>query len=474
MPRPVTPSTKDIQPAAPATIPSCTNWWDFVATACPLSYYGITFYGTIDTGGGWERHSMPFNPVYGPGDFYPLAKASNDSRFLYSPNALQQSVIGVRGIEPLAGQWSFIWTYEAGIVPFTGLADAPGTVYGQRGLPLTSQLSNGDGGRYGEIYNSGIAFAGLTHPIFGTVTVGRQNSLGLDGVIAYDPMGGSYAFSNIGFFGATAGLGDTEDARFTTAVKYRENIGDMRIAALWQFGGYQQDNPSNGAFEGQIGGDIKDFGVTGGILSLDVIASYIRDAVGVGLVGIGPALPEQTFTATLSNNASVMGLAKYSLGAWRFYGGIEYEHFADPSDPKTSFTDVAGDFVCAACAVYNNTNIVTNAYVGGPKKQISEWIGAKYSITKDLDVIGAYYDQYYGTFVGNVGPTIQKTCNANPLASGNCHGSQQMFSGLIDWRFAPKWDAYFGTEYSNFANGDAFQFLHKTNVDPTVGLRFRF
>lgn len=179
-------------PAAPAALPSCTNLWDFVATACPLSWYGITVYGTIDVGAGWELHSMPYNPVFGPGDFYPLAKASNISRFQYSPNALQQSVIGIKGIEPVWGQTSFIWTFEASFMPFEALADAPGSVYGQRGLALTNQLANGDGGRYGAIYNSGIGFAGFTNPVWGTLIVGRQNTLALDGVIAYDPMGGSY------------------------------------------------------------------------------------------------------------------------------------------------------------------------------------------------------------------------------------------------------------------------------------------
>ena len=48
---------------------------------------------------------------------------------------------------------------------------------------------------------------------YGTLTFGRQNSLELDGVNAYDPMGGSYAFSPIGWRDGV-GVGDTEDARF--------------------------------------------------------------------------------------------------------------------------------------------------------------------------------------------------------------------------------------------------------------------
>jgi predicted porin len=472
---------------ASAAVPSCTSLWDFVATSCPLSWYGITVYGTVDVGAGWEQHSMQSNPNFGPTNFYPLAKGSDASRFLYSPNALQQSVIGIKGIEPVGAQTSFIWTFEMGYQPFEALADAPGTVFGQRGVSLIDQLANGDGGRYGAWYNSGIGFAGFTNPVWGTVTVGRQNSLGLDGVIAYDPMGGSYAFSNIGFYGATAGLGNTEDARWTTALKYRENIGNFRIAALWGFGGYEQDNSGTGAYEGQIGGDIPNFGIPGGVLSLDLIGSYVENSVAVSLAGlegapgVGTSFActsttscNQYMQATLSNNSSLMALAKYKISQWTLYSGWEVMRFADPSNPRTSFTDVAGDYVCISCELYNLTNISNTAYEHGDKQQISLWAGVKYAVTPNLDVVAAYYDQYYGNY-GLTTAALAAGCATNPaFTSSNCHGSQQMISGLIDWRFAPKWDLYFGMEYSNLANGDAYQFLARTNFDPTVGMRFRF
>ncbi len=47
-------------PAASPT-PSCTSAEQFIATDCPLSYYGITVYGTVDIGGGYETHGTPFN-----------------------------------------------------------------------------------------------------------------------------------------------------------------------------------------------------------------------------------------------------------------------------------------------------------------------------------------------------------------------------------------------------------------------------
>ena len=58
-----------------------------------------------------------------------------------------------------------------------------------------------------------------------------------------------------------AGAGDTEDARWTTAIKYRENIGNFRLAVMGQpvggaDGGYNAYNPNNGAVGAQIGGGL--------------------------------------------------------------------------------------------------------------------------------------------------------------------------------------------------------------------------
>jgi hypothetical protein len=47
-------------------------------------------------------------------------------------------------------------------------------------------------------------------------------------------------------------------------------------------------------------------------------------------------------------------------------------------------------------------------------------------------------------------------------------------SFLIDWKFAAKLDAYFGFVYSRFTGGLLNGFLARNNIDPAVGLRFRF
>ena len=90
------------------------------------------------------------------------------------------------------------------------------------------------------------------------MTAGRVNTLSLDAINSYDPMGGSYAFSPLGFSGSFAGFGDTEAARANTALKYRLDLpsnlfgvpGSFRVGGLWQWGGYDQLNGTVGVVPG--------------------------------------------------------------------------------------------------------------------------------------------------------------------------------------------------------------------------------
>ena len=71
--------------------------------------------------------------------------------------------------------------------------------------------------------------------------------------------------------GETCGGGNTENCRHSTSLKYRIGLGHLRAAALWQFGGYAQNNASNGAYQFQIGADIPTS--SKGALSFDAIYS---------------------------------------------------------------------------------------------------------------------------------------------------------------------------------------------------------
>src|SRR5712675_1338842 len=288
------PAVGTTAPSQPAT---CTSLEDFAVTNCPLTWNGITLYGTIDGGVTWRNHGAPFNGTSAVGVDYLIQKYSRGPRWDLAPNGLTQSNIGIKGKEPLAPGWDFIFDLQAGFDPYSlQLANGPHSVAQNAGVPLTSQNSFADSSRAGQFFNS-VGYLGVSSPTYGTLTVFRQNSLTLDGVFAYDPMSASYAFSPIGFQGITCGVGDTQDCRFSTSVKYRVDIGQFRVAALWQFGGYSLNNAATGSYQLQLGGDIAN--LAGGTLSLDAIGSYVQNAVSIGLAGSTlPAVLPQVQTAT--------------------------------------------------------------------------------------------------------------------------------------------------------------------------------
>jgi predicted porin len=482
-------ATKAPPPAAkPAASPaSCGTLWDFIATDCPLTWSGITIYGAVDVGGGWQSHGAPFSPLYPTGASYLVLKMNRTPMWGLAPNAMSQSNIGIKGNEPIGAGWAFIFDLEAGFDPYSlRFANGPGSQFSNINVPLNQQTYNADSSRAGQWFNS-VGYFGFSSGTYGTLTVFRQNALTLDGVLAYDPLAGSYAFSPIGLQGTTCGVGNTQDCRYSTALKYRVDIGMYRLAGLWQFGGYGQNNGSNGAYEAQVGADIHN--LANGVLSVDVIYSFVRDSVATSLTGnptnadglpIAPFTP-QFYTATISDDTSVMALAKYAVGHLNLYGGYEWIQYAPPSDPQTSFTDIAGNAISGFAASTTSPNGITAinniafsagcaaATVCHDKILQVMWTGAKYAVTDNLDVMGGYYHYAQNNYFAT-GPNTG--CSGS--AHAQCSGTFDAVSAVVDWRFAAKWDTYIGVMFSQVNGGLANGFLQRNNIDPTVGLRFRF
>jgi predicted porin len=218
------------------------------------------------------------------------------------------------------------------------------------------------------------------------------------------------------------------------------------------------------------------------VLSVDAIYSYVKDSVSLALapgtndangVPIPPFLP-QTLTGTISDNQAVMLVAKYTTGPLKLYAGYEHIRYMAPSDPQTAFTDIGGNFLCQGCDAINNTTINNTAFgangLGNKTLQVM-WVGGKYAVTENLDVIAAYYhyiqNSFFGTPTGGPAP-----CSGSEHPQ--CAGTFDAVSAAIDWRFAPKWDVYLGFMFSQVNGGLAFGFLQRNNFAPTTGLRFRF
>jgi predicted porin len=448
------PTKKDPGPP-PATGPaSCVAPVEFFTTDCVLSYWGVTFYGAVDMGVGWESHGAPLNRNIISGVEELVQKNSNRSLFLATPGGLQQSFIGVKAKEQFAPDWYFIGDLSFGFDPYTlSAANGPASFLNNYSVPLANQSSNADSSRAGQFYN-GTGYVGVSNPTFGTLTFGRQNALSLDGVIDYDPMGASYAFSVIGWSGLTAGGGDTEDARVTTAVKYRDQIGPLRIGALAQIGGYDANNGAQSVYEGQVGGDLA---LPYGKLSLDAVGSVDKGAVSSGI----SKLPN-TVAATISDDTSLMLLAKWTYSQFKISGGYELIRFQNPSNPVLgNFTDISGINV-----IYNGVggNINNVAYGNARVEQVFG-IGGRYRFTDTVDAGLAYYHYYQNSYAA--------TACSNSSAS-SCSGTLDAVSFDVDWQFAKKFDVYAGVMFSEVANGLSSGYLHAENLAPTAGLRFRF
>jgi predicted porin len=276
-------------------------------------------------------------------------------------------------------------------------------------------------------------------------------------------MSNSGAFSLIGFQGATGGAGDTENRIFDNSFKYAVNVGPFRGAVEAQFRSGAFSAPGN-AVEAQIGADYAG-------LSVDAIFSHVTDAITSAPLPVGTVLraslinPGNGFVAgTVSDNTSVMLLAKYTYGPVKFYTGYEHMDFANPNNPLAAGSFITGGYTLGTV---NNTNFATDKIL-----QVF-WGGAKYAVRSDIDLIFAYYHEEQNSFQGGTPATLNAAhCRNASLAQ--CSGQLDAVSFVADYRFAKRFDAYFGIMWSQVSNGLSNGFLQRSSIDPTFGLRFQF
>jgi predicted porin len=445
---------------SPDTVSSCfasaANYFETSPVECPLTWNGITLYGAIDTGAGYQAHGVPFNAYYPNGVEELISKNSNGWRYSLLPNGLGQSHVGVKGDEPIANDWSLIFNLQTGFDPYSlQLANGPKSLVQNNLNSLDVQSANGDSSRAGQIFNT-IAYGGVSNPVFGTLTAGRQDSLNRVAMSVYDAMLGAPAFSLVGTSNTAAGTGDTEDARFNTSVQYSNHIGPFRFAALYQFGGYSQGNGSNGAIEGQIGGDLGGF-------SFDAVASKVRDAVSLSNYAQFPlpaGVSVDNLKATLSNNTSGVIMLRYKYRIVTFYGGFEQIQFQNPSDTyPQGFTTLGGYTVLPGAVNSTQYDIAKILRVS--------WLGVRVAVRDDLDVAAAVYHYWQNNFNTD-------TCTNGGLSSSKCAGTLDAASVMVDYRITKRLDGYAGVMWSQVTGGQASGYLNSLNIAPTVGLRFQF
>ena len=434
-----------------------------------LTWNGITLYGAVDVGVAYQNHGTDYSHDQYIGMEYLVSKNSNKSVTSITNNAMSQSKVGLKGTEPIADGLDFVFNVEMGFNPASGsISDAPKSLTYNNGRALDDQKTAADGARAGQIFN-GQGWAGLSSKQFGTLTLGRHVTLLTDTIGKYDPQGGAYAFSVIGFSGATAGGGNTENTRADDSIKYVYKYQNFHFGGLWQFG-KNSGSPGDGG-QLNVGADFGGF-------SIDGVYAFKNQSIAAGSLSaaqIGPCatptstncgLPRDSLAATISDNESWTLAGSYKFNdALKISGGFERIKYSNPSNPLAPNFETIGGYLIS---VTNN-----NAFAHDKVLKVS-WIGGKYSFDKNWSLgVGYYhYDQNdYHTKVVS-GQVVGAPCS--DASAAQCSGNLDAFSGVIDYRFNKYFDIYGGAMYSKVSDGLASGYLHNSVLSTAAGFRFQF
>jgi predicted porin len=484
----------------------CTSGLEFATSDCTLTWHGVTVYGAYDVGVGWVSHGLPVNGNNYEGESL-VNRNSAQSRFLIAPNNLQQTGLGMRGKVQFATGWYVVFNGSTGINPQSGLlADAPKTNTVNNGLPRASYSMAIDGARAGQPFNDEY-YGGISSDRFGALTFGRQRSLGTDAMLQYDPAGGAYGFSYIGYNGTMAGGGDTDDSRWDDAMKYRFVYRQFHFGAMYKFA-----SGSGGCYSAEVDWTAADctperahnnaygfdIGAEHGKFSFDIVGQHYNQAISVlnpllgpqsqspaqsfqsttnsintnainGGAGLGPNLvdPNNTLYGIVTDNDAVMGAAKYTWNQFKFFVGYEFIWQNNPAQPLGVGASDQGEYILSG---------VEDDNLDSEKKVQIWWTGAKYSATSKTDITFSWYQQRQNTF------RVPSTCDSTAGFRSSCSGTLNEGSLYMDHHFTKRFDGYAGIAYSYVGGGLAIAiphgpgvpYIHNNNAAPTIGVRFAF
>lgn len=424
-----------------------------------LTFHGITLYGVIDIGVQYDTHSAPFSDYRPAASSNIVQKNSRQSMVGLTPNNMGQSRVGLQGLEALNEEWSAAFQIETFFNPQSGeIADSLKSLAVNNGRTPVNSTVGQDGSSAGQAFQT--AFVGFTSKQFGTLTFGRQLTLLSQGMIKYDPNYGATAFGLIGASNSYAGGGSSEDNRRDSMLKYEATFNELlHVGVLYQFNG--SHGGANTALQAVLGGQYAGF-------SADAVYSKVNDAITAAsltaaqiaaLPALGYSL-SNSLSASISDTTAYAIMASYAIDRLKFFAGYEHIQYANPSTPLSAgFSDIGG---------YILAFVSNDAYANDKVLQIY-WTGARYTVIPHLDLTAAYYGYHQDAY----GTGKQAGCSSN--AHSICSGSFEAFSFDADYHFNKHFDAYGGAMYSGVhdgvANGYAF---NTTNINPTIGVRYKF
>jgi len=446
----------------------------------------VTIYGLLDVGVMGQSNSNMLNGSTGGtsagyGGTGSTSAPRNGNSFGFMQGGQSASRLGFKGMEDLGGGTKAIFTLEQGVNTDNGSQYASGLPgNGKTTVGMGNMSNTGDSSNQGQLFNRG-AYAGLEDAKWGTLTLGRQQTLMLDNIGGYDPVN-AQQFSPLAFSGQFGGGGTTDNARANGALKLKEKIMGFDVNALYAPGGYAGNNGVGTRLEGQIGYEAAKWGV-------QALTSYQADAtslagvtygqgLGYGAVvpgtnsaAVSPATVNSVIPTTAGTNqvaATVYNTRSATLTAkWTpmdklwLKGGFQYQNLGTPSN----FQYVAGQPVLP-----NGSGFSVFSYTPAMVPQIKNtfWLGANYDFTPAIKGSLGYYQQ---NVLQNGSSSI-----ANQSTLGTAAGRSTYISAMAEYYLSKRTNLYAAASQVNFTGGQATvsQASNGTLTQYTINQQFTY
>jgi predicted porin len=443
-----------------------------------LTWNGVTFYATLDYGYAYQTNGRPLGSVVSTLEFIPFTTTRNYTGQAVSTiagNGLQQSNVGIRIDTPIGNGWNVVGRLESGFDPLTGdFSNGCVSFLQNAGIAYSAQNSNADSGRCGQALN-GPAYGGISNPLYGTLTIGRQQSFELDNIAKYDPLALSYAFSLLGYSGTDGGMGSTQASRWDNSAKYIYEYQWFHAGAMFSNGG-----SATGIFGQSYGFDV---GAVYRGFAIDAIYTKERGAVNLQSAANDP-VGTTLLAANISDNTGYAVMAKYTWNIGQptapsmytkaakapepqsdkltLFAGYTYIDQANPSNPVL-FGQAAGGFQLFAAAP-GSTLLDNNAFTTDKILQVY-WTGLKYEFAWGLSLTGAYYHVNQNQYVAD-----GLVCNLGGTQRTDCAGTFDQVSFVADYALNKHLDVYAGITYGRVTNGLAATFPGTSSVKAGFGV----
>ncbi len=429
----------------------------------------VTVYGLLDVGiMGQSNSNMLNGSTGGTSAGYGASSSSsypkNGNSFGFMQGGESASRLGFKGMEDIGGGSKVIFTLEQGVNTDNGSQYASGLPgNGKTTVGMGNMSNTGDSSNQGQLFNRG-AYAGVENDKWGTLTLGRQQTLMLDNIGGYDPVN-AQQFSPLAFSGQFGGGGTTDNGRANGALKLKEKIMGFDVNALYAPGGYAGNNGVGTRLEGQIGYETAKWGIQA-ITSFQEDATTLSGATygqvytaGAGLVNPNVGTPNagtNQVAATVYNTRSTQLTAKWApMDKLWLKAGFQYQNLGTPSN----FQYVSGQPVLP-----NGSGFSVFTYQAAQVPQIRNtwWLGANYDFTPAIKGSLGYYQQ-------NANQNGTGATSATAATTGSLNGRTTYISAMAEYYLSKRTNLYAAASQVNFTGSAVGAASYSNaNVNPTT------